>query len=191
MASLAEIVVPEEAGGDGAPGFPGRAHFFQFFRRGAQAQAFHFLHGGCESEVADGPDVRAAQGAQQINVGGPCADAFEGDQHFACGIVVQVVKISQVKVTARQRFCEQACIQSLLAAEADAQELIVSELQKTARCERTNGNVQAVEGGFRRGERNLLFEDDVNERTEARLANPEWRRAVFLDHFRQVRIAIN
>jgi len=184
-------VVPKEAGSDGAPGLPGHAHLLEFFGGRALAEALDFLHGGGESKVADGPDVRATQGAQQINVGGPVADSFEGHEHFACGIVVKVVKISQVKVTARQRFCEQACIQSLLAAEADAQELIVSELQKTARCERTNGNVQAVEGGFRRGERNLLFEDDVNERTEARLANPEWRRAVFLDHFRQVRIAIN
>ena len=55
----------------------------------------------------------------KINIGGPVADAFEGDEHFAGGFVVEVVKVPQIEVAASKRIGEQARIQSFLAAEAD------------------------------------------------------------------------
>src|SRR5580693_1684469 len=92
LAALAEVRVPEEAGGDGAEGAPRGAHFFEFFGGGAGAELLHFLDGGGEGEIAGGPDVGAAQGAQKINVGGPAADAFERDEFFAGVVVVKFVQ---------------------------------------------------------------------------------------------------
>src|SRR6266581_1043593 len=88
LAAFGEIGVPEEAGGHGAPGFPGRADRFELFRRRTLAKALHFLHGGGERKVAGGPDVRAAEGGEKINVGGPAADALESNEHFARGVIM-------------------------------------------------------------------------------------------------------
>ena len=57
-------------------GFHGALIFSSFSGRGALAELFYFLDGGGEREIADGPDVGTAQGAEEINVGGPAADSF-------------------------------------------------------------------------------------------------------------------
>src|SRR6266849_6039384 len=122
LAALGKIRMPEKACGHGAPGFPGSAERFQSFRRGALAKAFHFLNGCGEREIAGRPDVRAAQSGEEINFGGPAADALEGDEHFARGVIVQLVEVAKVEVAAGERFREQAGVESFLAAEADAQQ---------------------------------------------------------------------
>ena len=78
------------------------------------------MDGRSEGEITGGPDVRAAQRTQEINVSGPTADALESDEHFVRGIIREVVKIPQIEVTAREGLGEQSRVESLLAAEADA-----------------------------------------------------------------------
>ena len=130
MAALAEVGVPEEAGGDGAEGFPWRAHFFEFFGRGAFAELFHFLDGGGEREISDGPDVGAAQGAEKINVGGPAADAFEGDEFFAGVVVVKFVERVEIELVLRHGFGEEARVVRFLAAEAELAHFDFGEFQE-------------------------------------------------------------
>src|SRR5215469_4028232 len=96
QSAFRKIGVPEQAGGDGTPGPPGSAEAFELFGRGAFAEALHFLDGGREGEIADGPDVRPAQRAQEINVGGPAADAFESDEHFVRGLIRERLKTAEV-----------------------------------------------------------------------------------------------
>src|SRR5262249_43540501 len=97
QAALAEVSMPEETRGDGTPRAPWNAERFKLFRRRPLAKLLHFLNGRGEREIASWPDIRTAQGAQEINVGGPLADAFEGDEHFARGIVVEVMQIAQIE----------------------------------------------------------------------------------------------
>ena len=53
-----------------------------------------------------------------------------------------------------------------------------------------DGGIQAVEGGSCGGERNLLFENDVDERGEAGFANPQRGLAVLSDYSCQMSVAI-
>jgi hypothetical protein len=53
-----------------------------------------------------------------------------------------------------------------------------------------DGRFQPVESGFSGSEGNLLFENDVDERGEAGLADPQTRLAVFFHDFSQMGIAI-
>ena len=119
--------MPEKPSGDGAIRMPGRGHFFEFFRGGAFAKMLHFFDGRSESEIADGPDIRPAERGEEINVGGPAAYTFEGDKHFARGIIVETAEIAKVKVTAGQRIGEKARVKRFLAAEADAEQFCVAE----------------------------------------------------------------
>ena len=60
----------------------------------------------------------------------------------------------------------------LLAAEADRQQLGVGQLEETGRRERIGGGAQPVEGGLRRRQRDLLLEDDVEQRRESPARDP-------------------
>ena len=60
----------------------------------------------------------------------------------------------------------------LLAAEPDRQQLGVGQLEEARRRQRIGHGPQPIEGGPRRGERDLLLEDDVEERPEARARGP-------------------
>ena len=94
--------MPEEAGGNGAPRFPGCADGFEFLRRRTLAKALHFLYGGGESKIAGRPDIWAAEGGEEINVGSPTADALESDEHLARGVIMQLVKIAKVEMAASE-----------------------------------------------------------------------------------------
>src|SRR5215472_2823823 len=151
QSTFAEIGVPEEAGGDGAPRTPGLAEGFEFFRRGTFAKALHFLHRRGQRKIAGWPDVRAAQRAQEINVGGPAADALESHEHFVRGVVREVQKITQVEVAAREGFSQQTRVQGFLAAETNAQQFRVIQLQESRRSQWLDDGLQAIKSSFRRG----------------------------------------
>ena len=121
VAALREVGVPEQAGGDGAIGAPGLAEFLEAFRGRTLAQALYFLDGSGKGEIADGPDVWAAECAEKINVCGPIADAFERGEHFFGGIIVEIVKTTKVEVAAGEGVGEESGVVSFLTAEADAQ----------------------------------------------------------------------
>src|SRR5713101_3861645 len=103
---------------------------------------------------------------------------------------MEIVEIAKIEVAAGQRIGEKAGVESFLAAEADAEQFGVGEFQKQFGSEWSDDGIQPVEGSFRGSKRNLLFEDDVDERGEAGFADPQWRPAVFLHHFSQVRVTI-
>src|SRR5215472_11131822 len=144
--AFAEIGVPEKTSGHGSPWTPGLAEGFEFLGRRALAEALHFLHRSSERKVADGPDIRAAKGTQQINVRGPAANSFEGDEHLVRGLVRKLVKVAQIEVTACERFREQARIERFLAAEANPQQFHVIQLQESLGSKRLHGSLETIEG---------------------------------------------
>ena len=190
QAALAKVSMPKKTSRDGPPGTPWRAERFQLFRRGTLAKLLHFLHCCGECEITRGPDVRPPKGTQEINVGSPLADAFEGDEHFARGIVVEIVQVVQVEVVARERFREQARVQRFLAAKADAQQFHVVQPQESSGSERLHGRFQSLERGARRCQGHLLFEDDVDKRRKAWLAHPQLWPPVLFDDSRQMFVPI-
>src|SRR5258706_15832188 len=92
LAALAQIMMPEQAGGNGAPWFPARAHVLELFRRRALAKAFYFLNCGGQGQIAHRPDLRAAQRAQYIDVRGPFTDSFEDPHEIAGGFLLLVLR---------------------------------------------------------------------------------------------------
>src|SRR6266571_8072913 len=127
LAALGKVGMPEEASGDGAVRTPRLAEFFKVFGRRTLVQALHFLDRCGESKIAGGPNVGATQRGEQVDVGGPATDAFQGDQHFAGGIVVEIVEVAKIEVAAGERIGEKAGVESFLTAEADAKQFGVGE----------------------------------------------------------------
>src|SRR5258708_12026767 len=57
LAAFAQIMMPKQAAGNGAPWSPGRAHLPGLFRRPAAATAFSFPHSGGQGPYAYRPDL--------------------------------------------------------------------------------------------------------------------------------------
>jgi len=151
---------------------------------------FYFLDGGSEGEVAVGPDVGAAKGAEEINVGGPAADSFEGDEFFAGVIVVKCMQGVEIELFLLDGVGEEARVVRFLPAEAELAHFDFGEPQELFGGEGADGLFEFVIKGAGGGERNLLLENDVNERREAGFANPERWNAVFFDDASEVGVAI-
>ncbi len=94
-------------------------------------------------------------------------------------------------MAAGQRIGKQARVQSFLAAEADAQQLGVGELQEAGWRERADRRLEPIEGRFRGGERDLLLKNNVNQSREAGFANPEGRLAVGVDYADEIWISLS
>jgi len=189
LAAFGEVGVPEEAGGDGAEGLPRCAHFFEFFGRGAFAEIFYFLDGGGEREIAGRPNVGAAEGAEEINVGGPAADSFQGDEFFASVIVVKRVESVEIELVLVDGAGEEARIVRFLAAEAELAHLDFGELEEFFGSEGADGFFELLIERAGGCERDLLLENDVDESGKAGLANPERRHAMFFDDASEVGVA--
>src|SRR5438874_1225162 len=101
----------------------------------------------------------------------------------------EAVEIAQVKVSAGERFGKQAGVKSFLPAEADAQQLGVIQPQEPLGSQGPHRGFEALKSRSCRSQRDLLLQDDVNERGEARFAHPQRRLTVGFHHFRQVFIA--
>src|ERR1700745_1844099 len=98
------------------------------------------------------------------------------------------MEIAQIKITASERFGQKASVKRFLPTEADAKQFIVRELQETFWSQRIYCRLQPCKRGPRGSQRDLLLENDENERGEARFTYPERRLAVSFNHGGQMLI---
>ena len=181
--------MPKQARRRRTPGPPRFAQRFQFGRRRPHGQPFDFLGRDQQAQIADGPDIRSPQRHQQINIHRPIADAFEPFERGADGGVFLFVQAVQIKFAFEQGPGERANVLRLLAAETDGFERDVVQREKGFRLNADERGLQAIKGGFGRSERDLLFEDDMNQRGKTRFTRPERRRAETGDNRGQIGIA--
>jgi len=69
--------MPQQAGGQGAVGLPGLGEHAEDGWFGAGVQAFDVGGGGLQSEVAGGEHVQTAEGEEEVDFGGPDAEAAD------------------------------------------------------------------------------------------------------------------
>ena len=105
------------------------------------------------------------------------------------GVVVERAEPVQVERAGLDRAGQRPSVARLLPAEPDRQQLGIGELEEARRRERIGRRPQAIERGSCRGERDLLLEDDVEERPEAGLSIPQRWWTVARHDRGQVRIA--
>src|SRR5437667_11652530 len=69
--AIGEIGMPENTGGDRAPGGPGSGHARELFRVGKATAALDLLCGSGQSQITQRQDVGPAKGQKAITVSGP------------------------------------------------------------------------------------------------------------------------
>src|ERR1700685_3029704 len=84
---------------------------------------------------------------------------------------------------------EEARVVRFLAAEAELAHFDFGELEELFGGERADGFFELLIEGAGGGWRDLLLEDDVDERGEAGFADPERQHSIFFDHASEVGVA--
>src|SRR5256712_4786014 len=156
---------------------------------GHHTQPLHLAQRADQGEVAARPDVRPAQGHEQVDVGAPRADAFLFNELEADRLVLERAEAGRIELAVHDRARERTDVASFLPAEADRPQCHVVELQPSRRGRRSDERLEPVVGRARGGEGDLLLEDDVHEGAKAGLAGPQRRRAEALDDGSEVAVA--
>lgn len=138
-----------------------------------------------ESDIATGHHVRTKHCHQQVNIASPFADAFKLDQRALDLMVGERVKVVEIDVFLDDRLSQMACVGGLLAAETDGFEVDVIDGEQFVGRYLADVNREFVKTSLCRGERDLLLQNDMQQRRKARRTIPQRRRAVGFINRRQ------
>jgi hypothetical protein len=180
--------VPEQSRGRRAPRPPCLGDDRELRRARARGEALHELGGSRERDVATRPDVRPAQGHEEVDVGRPGADPGDRRQRRTGSFVGPAPESDEVQ-RARDdgpRECDD--VARLLARQSRVAEGTLADLEEPGGLDGAGGPREPLVRGATGLERHLLLEDDPDEGIEARLARPERRLPVPLDDEREVRV---
>jgi hypothetical protein len=185
-ASARQIVVPEEAGSDRPPRPPRLAEQHEGLRIGPHRKHLCLCDRGRQGHVADRPHVRPAEHHQQVDGRGPSTDPGDRLERRLGSVVVEICQRLELEGAVEDGRGQRSRVARLLAAEPDREQLAIGEAKKRLGRQRVGRGLEAVEGGARRSERDLLLEDDVYQGPEAGRPVPKRRRAMSRDDRREV-----
>ena len=167
--------MPEEPRCDGSPRPPRLNDPHEDRRLRACWKALRLRHGGREGGVTGRPDIRAPEDHQQVDRRGPAADARDGLEGLLDAVIVECLQPVEVEGAIGDARGERPPVAGLLATEPDRQQLRIVEGEERLGRERVRRREQPIVRSPGRRERDLLLEDDVNERAEAGGPIPERR----------------
>src|SRR6187402_819163 len=164
--ATAQVQVPEQACGGRPVGPPGLADLLELVGRRPQLEPFRATSALLERDVADGPGVGAAQGREEVDLGRPRPDPGQRDERRAHLGVVQGRDLVEIEHPVLERPRERAHVAVLLAAEPVGAQLLVARVEHAPRRQLAEPCDEPVVRGACRGERDLLLEDQEDERRE-------------------------
>src|SRR2546426_4795529 len=182
--------MPENTGGDRAPGGPGSGHARKLFRVGKATEALDLLCGSGQSQITHRPDVGPAKSHKEIDVGGPWTHAGKLQQDGTDCLIAQLANGGEVERAGKERSGERATVGCLLPGETGFPEPGFGDGRYMTRGNSTGDALEPAVGGLGRRERDLLLKNDTNQRGEARASGPQWWWSMSLDASCEIAIAV-
>ena len=183
---LAEVEVPEQARRARAVRPPRLADHLELGRRRALVEPPRATSGLLQGDVPDGPRVGPPERGEEVDLRRPGADPRERDERVTDAVVVEQGHRVEVERPVEERRGQRAHVPVLLAAEPVGAQLLVGREDDAVGRDAAEPCLQPVVGGLRRGEGDLLLEDQQDERREPGLAGPELGKPMCLDDRREI-----
>lgn len=181
--------MPEHPCRDRSPGTPAVRDPADPLEARRRSHPLHLAERRDQREVAVRPDVSSAECHQEIDVGGPRADALQPDQCRVGVVIVHTGKRARIELARNDRLSELADVPALLSGQPGASQGRLVESGDGLRCHRARGPLEPSVGRSACRERHLLLEDDLNEGLESWCAIPQRRRPEPFDDARQMLVA--
>ena len=161
-------VVPQEASGQGAVGAPfgGEGPEVRGFRAGIQAAEMG--EGGGEGEVAGGEDIGAFEGEQEVDLGGPGAEAAHGRDRGDGGVIAHRGEARVVEAAIGIGLGQGAGMGNLGAGEAGTTQGRLIEREEAGGGEGTGEGSEAFPDGAGGGVADLLAHDCLQQSGKSR-----------------------
>lgn len=164
--------MPENAGGDRAPGSPGAGYARELFRVGDAAQLLDSLCGSGQCQITFRPDVGPAKRHQKIDVCGPRTDAGKLQQDGADCLIIELGEGSEVECAANNGPGQIVTVGCLLSGETSFPKLASGGGRHMARGNSTNEPLESAIRGLGGREGDLLLKNDANKCGEAWASSP-------------------
>ena len=181
--------MPENTGGDRAPGGPGSGHAREPFRVGKATETLDLLCGSGQSQITHRPDVGTAKGHKEIDVGRPWTHAGKLQQDCTDCLIAQLGNGGEVEGAGKERSGERVTVGCLLPSETGFAEPAFGGGRYMTRGNSTGDALEPGIGGLGRREGDLLFENDADQRGEARASGPQRWWSISLDDSSKITIA--
>src|SRR5256712_10305956 len=166
--------MPKDWPGSGAPGPPRRADLELPVDAGDAAKSLHFAHRAREREVGARPDVRSSERHEQVDIRAPRTDPSQLHERGVRRVVVERAQAVDVELPPDDRTSQRVDVRGLLPREPSGRKRALAEVEEPLRCWAFCDGDEALIRRTGRGERHLLLEDDLHERSEGRRALPKW-----------------
>ncbi len=154
--------MPENTGGDRAPGGPGSGDARELFRVGKATELFNLLCGSGQSQITHRPDVGPAKSHQEIDVSGPRTDAGKLQQNGTDCFIAQLGNGGEVERARKEGSGESVTVGCLLSGEAGPPEAGLGGDRDMTRGDPTGDALEPAISGLGRRERDLLLKNDTN-----------------------------
>jgi len=181
--------MPENTGGDRAPGGPGSGHARELFRVGKATEALDLLCGSGQSQITHRPDVGPAKGHKEIDVSGPWTDTGKLQHDGTDCLIAQLGNRGEVECAGKEGSGESVAVGCLLSSETGFPEPGFGGGRYIARGDSTGDALEPAIRGLGRRKRDLLFKNDAHQRGEAWASGPQWWRSISLDDSSKITIA--
>jgi len=171
--------MPQQAGGQGAVGLPGLGELAEGGWFGAGVQAFDVGGGGLQGEVAGGEDVQTAEGEEEVDFGGPDAEAADRRDGLDGLLVWQIGQDVRGECAVLEGGGDRAGVTDFGAGEARRTQGGLIEKEEFGGGEATRQRAAAAPDGGGGLIADLLADDGVEQAGEAGLADAPGKGAGF------------
>ena len=137
-----KIVVPQNAGGDGAPRSPGGGQLGEFLVAWPLIKTLQPAHSRSKGQVTPGPDVGPPKRHQQVNVRGPRTNARNLYESCAYFRIRQLRQHAKIKCTGDYLPCKFVAISRFLLGDTGPVKARRGDRQKLARRDPANDLLQ-------------------------------------------------
>jgi len=166
--------MPQNAGGDRAPGGPGSGHTRELFRVGKATELLDLLCGSGQCQITLRPDIGPAKSHKEIDVCGPRTHAGKLQQDGTDCLITQPGKGSEVERAGKESSGQRVAVGCLLSGEPGSPEAGFDGGRHMTRGNSTGDALEATISGLGRREGDLLLKNDTNQRGKAWASGPQW-----------------
>lgn len=181
-----QVTVPQDAGRNGSPGFPGERNVGSVSSARSSRKPTQPAHGREERDIASGPDIWPAQGHEQVYIGRPGPDAPDPCQFSSRDIVGHTPDAIQIHNAHPYLPGQVNAVGRFLPGDAERSQAIDTGRLQFLGSNRDEGLLDAPVYGRTGREGNLLLENDTYEGGKARHSRPEWWVSVSANDGRKV-----
>ena len=188
LVSCGEIMRPQDSSRDRSPRCPRARQTLLLVRCRKGIELLDLTQGGGQSQVPLRPDIGSSKRHEVIDIHAPWSQPWDPQESLTSLLIRACCNRSQVESTIEYSLCHPMTVASLLTCESKFPQPAHFHFDHRLRSHTTQVTDKTPIHGARRSQRNLLLEDDLNQRGKTGSATPHRGLTQSVENSAQIRI---